>query len=51
MDRGYLRFEVKSAQAQVTPDRKSVYITIVVSEGEVYRVEGYKLTGDYGCAA
>ena len=32
-DHGYLRFEVKSFQAQVTPDRKYVYITIVISEG------------------
>lgn len=46
MDRGYLKFEVKSAQAQVTPDRKSVYITIVVSEGEPYTVDKIDLAGD-----
>lgn len=45
MDRGYLRFEIKSSQAQVTPDRKAVYITIVVDEGKPYTVEGYKLVG------
>lgn len=45
MDRGYLRFEIKSSQAQVTPDRKSVYITIVVKEGEPYTVENYELQG------
>ncbi|MCW5583207.1 MAG: outer membrane protein assembly factor BamA, partial [Gammaproteobacteria bacterium] len=45
MDRGYLKFEVKSAQAQVTPDRKSVYITIVVSEGQLYTVENVDVTG------
>lgn len=45
MDRGYLRFEIKSSQAQISPDRKSVYITIVVSEGQKYTVEAYKLTG------
>jgi outer membrane protein insertion porin family len=39
MDRGYLRYEVKSAQAQVTPDRKSVYITIVIDEGQPYTVK------------
>lgn len=47
MDHGYLRFEVKSAQAEVTPDRKSVYITMVVSEGEPYTVERYDLTGQF----
>ena len=46
MDRGYLRFEVKSAQAQVTPDRKAVYITIVVNEGQPYTVAGTELTGN-----
>jgi len=46
LDHGYIRFEIKSAQAQVTPDRKSVYITIVVSEGQVYRVENYELNGN-----
>lgn len=45
MDRGYLKFEVKSAQAQVTPDRKSVYITIVVSEGQPFTVDKVDVTG------
>jgi len=45
MDRGYLRFEVKSAQAQVTPDHKSVYITIVVNEGEPYFIKAIKVEG------
>lgn len=45
MDHGYLRFEVKSSQAEVTPDRKSVYVTIVVNEGKPYTVEGYELQG------
>lgn len=46
MDRGYLKFEVKSAQAQVTPDRKSVFINIVVSEGDLYTVGNVDVTGD-----
>lgn len=45
MDRGYLRFEIKSSQAQVTPDRKAVYVTIVVTEGQLYTVEKYELVG------
>jgi outer membrane protein insertion porin family len=45
MDRGYLRFEIKSAQAQVTPDRKAVYLTIVVNEGEPYTVSRTELDG------
>lgn len=45
LDRGYLHFEIKSAQAAVTPDRKSVYVTFVVSEGEKYTIEKYELEG------
>ncbi len=47
LDHGYLRFQIKSAQAQVTPDRKSVYITVVVSEGQPYTIENYELTGNF----
>lgn len=45
LDHGYLRFEVKSAQAEITPDRKSVYITIVINEGQVYNVKSYRIEG------
>jgi outer membrane protein insertion porin family len=45
MDRGYLRFTIKSAQAQITPDRKSVYVAIVVDEGKRYTFEGYRIEG------
>lgn len=47
MDKGYLRFEVKSAQAQVTPDRKSVFVTIVIDEGQPYFVKEGLLEGDF----
>ncbi len=47
MDHGYLRVEIKSSQAQITPDRKAVYITIVVNEGEVYTVKNYELIGKF----
>lgn len=47
LDRGYVRFAVKSSEAEVTPDRKAVYITIAIEEGEVYTVKGYELTGQF----
>ncbi len=47
MDHGYLHFEVKSAQAQVTPDRKSVFINVVVEEGDLYTIKGYELKGKF----
>lgn len=46
MDRGYLKFAVKSSQAAITPDRKSIYLTIVVDEGEIYTVKGVAIEGE-----
>lgn len=45
MDRGYLRFEVKSSQAQIAPDRKTVDITYVVSEGASYTIKSISVEG------
>lgn len=45
MDRGYIRFEIKSAQAEVTPDRKSVYIAIIVEENDPYSLKDFTLEG------
>lgn len=45
LDNGYVRVEVKAAQAEVTPDRKAVYITIVVNEGDVYTIKDFTITG------
>lgn len=45
LDRGYLKFSVKSSQAEITPDRKSIFVTIVVDEGEQYTVEGVDVRG------
>lgn len=46
LDHGYIKFEVKSAQAEVTPDRKSVYVNIVINEGPQYTIENYTIEGD-----
>jgi len=45
-NRGYLRFSIDSSQVTITPNRKDVYITIHVTEGDVYRVKGYALSGN-----
>ncbi len=45
-NRGYIRFAVTSTQVAMTPDRKGLYITINVNEGEQYQVKDINLTGD-----
>jgi outer membrane protein insertion porin family len=47
LDHGYIRVTEKSSQVSITPDRKSVYVTIVIDEGLPYKVKGYSLTGDF----
>ena len=46
MDRGYIEFKVNSVQIAITPNRKSVYITVNVTEGPKFYFKGYQLTGN-----
>ena len=46
LDRGYIKFNVDSTQVSITPDNKDIYVTINVSEGEIYTVGNVQLTGD-----
>jgi outer membrane protein insertion porin family len=46
LNRGYLDFNIESTQVSITPDRRDIYITINVAEGEKYIVSDVKLAGD-----
>lgn len=46
LDRGYLEFNVESTQVSISPDKKDIYITISINEGERYQVSSVKLAGD-----
>ncbi|HCM1313178.1 outer membrane protein assembly factor BamA [Vibrio parahaemolyticus] len=46
LDRGYLKFNVDSTQVAISPDKKGVYITLGLEEGEVYTVKEVKFRGD-----
>lgn len=46
LDRGYLDFKVVSSQVSLSPDKKSVFITLNLYEGEIYKVNKVSLAGD-----
>jgi outer membrane protein insertion porin family len=45
MDRGYADFNVDSTQVGISPDKRKMYVTANIKEGEVYNVSDIKLTG------
>ena len=45
-DRGFIEFKINSTQVSMTPDRKQVYVTINVSEGEKHLIGDVELVGD-----
>jgi len=46
LDRGYINFAIDSTQVSITPDKRDVYITINVSEGEQFTVREVLLAGE-----
>lgn len=46
MNQGYLEFNIDSTQVSITPDKRDIYITINVTEGEKYTVTDVKLAGE-----
>ncbi len=48
LDRGFLKFNVESTQVSITPDKRDVYITLNIFEGEPFILEDVQLAGDFG---
>ena len=45
-DRGNLQFNINSLQVELSPDKKDIYITINVEEGDKYTVKDHRFSGD-----
>ena len=46
LDRGYLQFAVVSTQVSISPNKESVYITININEGDIFKVSDIELSGE-----
>jgi outer membrane protein insertion porin family len=46
-DRGYINFSISSTQVSITPDRKDIYITINLEEGDKYTINKIVLSGEF----
>jgi outer membrane protein insertion porin family len=46
LDRGYLKYNNTSTQVSISPDRKGIYVTINVDEGEKFTVDNIIYSGE-----
>ena len=46
LDRGYVDFSVDSTQVAISPDKRDMFLTMGLTEGEIYKVSSVELTGD-----
>jgi outer membrane protein insertion porin family len=46
MDRGFADFNVESTQVAISPDKRDIFVTINLLEGDRYRISDVRLAGD-----
>ena len=46
LDRGYVNFSIESTQVSITPDKRDVYITINIVEGDRFSVGDVEIAGE-----
>lgn len=47
-DRGYVNFEITSTEVTMTPDKKNIYLTVGVKEGDRYTIGDVRVAGNPG---
>jgi outer membrane protein insertion porin family len=45
-DRGYANFRADSVQVAISPEKSDIFITVNITEGEVYKIGSVKLAGN-----
>ena len=46
LDRGYVDFSIDSTQVSISPDKRDMFVTASMTEGEQYTVDDVQVTGD-----
>ncbi|AJK46951.1 outer membrane protein assembly factor BamA [Burkholderia plantarii] len=46
LNRGYLEFNIDSTQVSISPDKKDMYLTVTLHEGEPYTISSVNLAGN-----
>lgn len=44
-DRGFINFRIESSDITLTPDRKNLFWTVTVDEGQAFDIKDYKISG------